>query len=151
MARMYAATGQDAAVAASPGTTALGITGGTTVRASIYDVVVGYGGTPADNALRFQAQRITTAGTSTAVTPAPLDSQDPAAVMAAGENHSAEPTYTAATELIDISLNQRATFRWVAAPGGELVTPATASNGIGFRSFHASYTGSSEVTAHWQE
>ncbi len=41
-----------------------------------------------------------------------------------------EPTYTGIA-LLSIPLNQRATFRWVANPGSELVIPATANNGFG--------------------
>ena len=51
----------------------------------------------------------------------------------AGENHTIEPTYTAAAIVLMIPLNQRATFRWVAAPGSELVAPATAANGFGIQ------------------
>ena len=70
-------------------------------------------------------------GTSTAVTPIPLDPADAATESDAGENHTIEPTYTAGSILLAVGLNQRATFRWVASPGGELVYPATASNGLG--------------------
>ena len=61
------------------------------------------------------------------------DSADPAAVSVCGKNHTVEPTYTAIASLLDIALNQRATFRWVAAPGSELMAPATAANGIGLQ------------------
>jgi hypothetical protein len=88
-------------------------------------------------------QRCTAAGTSTAVVPQPLDPADATTEMDAGENHTIEPTYTAAAILLQIPLNQRATFRWVAAPGGELVAPATASNGLGI----ISPTGSAVVVS----
>lgn len=102
-------------------------------RLQIYDVLVGSEAAPADNAFLWQFQRCTTAGTSTAVTPQALDSADAAALSTAGKNHSAEPTYTAGAILLNVPLNQRATFRWVAAPGSELRVPATASNGIGIQ------------------
>jgi len=54
-----------------------------------------------------------------------------AALTAGGSNHTVEPTYTAGAFLLTVDLNQRATFRWVAPPGGELVTPATNANGAG--------------------
>src|SRR5690348_2288983 len=91
-------------------------------RAKIYDVILGSEATPADAALLFTFRRCTAAGTNTSVTPQPLDPADFATEFDAGENHSAEPTYTAGAILLNIPLNQRATFRWVAAPGGELVT-----------------------------
>lgn len=100
-------------------------------RTKWYDIVLGSYATAADNPFLYTIQRCTAAGTSTAVTPQPLDPADVATETDAGENHTIEPTYTAAAILLNISLNQRATFRWVAAPGGELVTPGTASNGIG--------------------
>lgn len=154
MGDRYAATGQDAATTVSPGTTSLGLTGTAVSRGRIYDLNFGCDSTPADLAFRWQAMRFTAAGTSTAVTAAALDQlagTQVTAIMIAGENHSAEPTYTAATELIDLPLNQRATYRWVASPGGELVIPAVAANGIGIREFGASGTPAMETTAHWDE
>jgi hypothetical protein len=100
-------------------------------RIKIYDLIVGSEATPADNAFLFVHQRTTAAGTSTAVTPQALDPADAAAVAVAGQNHTIEPTYTSNAFLLTVPLNQRATFRWVAAPGGELLVPATASNGVG--------------------
>lgn len=100
-------------------------------RFKLYDLLVGSEASPADNPFLWNVQRVTAAGTSTAVVPQPLDPADAATEMDAGENHTIEPTYTAAAILLQIPLNQRATFRWVAAPGGELVAPATASNGLG--------------------
>ena len=88
---------------------------------------------PADNPFQYIVQRCTALGTSTGVTPSPLDPADAATEADAGENHTVEPTYTAGLVLLAIGLNQRATFRWVAPPGGELVYPATAANGIGIQ------------------
>ena len=102
-------------------------------RSKVYDIIFGSEGTPADNAFQWVVQRCTAAGTSTSVTPSPLDPADAATETDAGENHTIEPTYTAGAVLLSISINQRATFRWVASPGGELVYPATASNGVGFK------------------
>lgn len=102
-------------------------------RARLYDIMFGSEATPADAALLYQVNRVTAAGTSTGVTPQNLDPADATTEFDAGENHTIEPTYTSGAILLNIPLNQRATFRWVAAPGGELVTPATASNGLGIR------------------
>jgi hypothetical protein len=107
-------------------------------RGKIYDLIFGSEGTPADNAFQWVVQRVTAAGTSTGVTPQPLDPADAATEADAGENHTIEPTYTASAVLLSISINQRATFRWVASPGGELVYPATASNGFGIKTPTAS-------------
>lgn len=100
-------------------------------RFRLYDWTFGSEASPADNPFLWLIQRATAAGTSTAVVPQPLDPADAATEMDAGENHTVEPTYTAAAILLHIPLNQRATFRWVAAPEGQLVFPATASNGFG--------------------
>jgi hypothetical protein len=65
------------------------------------------------------------------VVPQPLDPADAATEMDAGENHTVEPTYTAAALVLDLPLNQRATFRWIANEGRPIIFPATASNGVG--------------------
>ena len=145
MGRRYSIDGAQAV--ASPTDTVLGLTS----TAAIHDVIFGSSATPADNALNWLLQRYTAAGTATSVTPAPLDPADPAATATAGQNHTAEPTYTAGAVLLDISANQRSTQRWVASPGGELVLPATAANGIGVQPVHTSFTGSVEATMHYEE
>lgn len=149
MGRKYAITGSQAV--ASPTDTVLGLTATTAVRPVIYDILVGSSATPADNALQWLIQRYTAAGTATSVTPAPLDPDDPASTSSAGENHTAEPTYTAGTVLLSISANQRSTQRWVASPGGGLKCPATTANGIGVQPVHPSFTGSVECTIHFEE
>jgi hypothetical protein len=111
-------------------------------RFKVYDIVIGSEASAADNPFLWRVGRVTAAGTSTGVTPQALDPGDAATEMDAGENHTIEPTYTAGAILLHIPLNQRATFRWVAAPGGELVAPATASNGVGI----LAPTGSAVVT-----
>lgn len=145
----YAATGNQNV--ASPADTTLGITGTAAQRLWCYFFTISSQATPADNAILWTLQRYTAAGTSTAVTPAALDSADPAAVGIAGENHTVEPTYTAATELWENAVNQRATLQYFAAPGGEFVVPATAANGIGWQPLHSSFTGLVETTCHWVE
>lgn len=146
----YAATGQENAVTAAL-TTVLSIARGASRRARIYDFSMSAGGTAADNVLRWALMRFTVAPTVTAVVPVALDPADPASITTAGENASAEGTYTAATELFDQGINQRAAYRWVAAPGGELVIPDTAANGIGVRVSSAVYVGAADSSAHFQE
>jgi hypothetical protein len=115
-------------------------------RGRIYDLIMGSEATPADAALLWTVQRYTAAGTNTAVTPQKLDPADAAFLGEAGENHTVEPTYTAGAIVLNIPLNQRATFRWVAAPGGELVYPATTANGFGIQTDTIS-TGTPVITA----
>ena len=150
MAARYATTGQENAVTAAY-TTALSLTGGTGLRARIYDFMIGASGTPADNALTWALMRHTVAPTVTAVTPTPLDPADVAAEAAGGENATVEGTVTAASELFELPINQRASYRWVASPGGELVIPAVAANGISARVKSAAYTGAAEASFHHEE
>lgn len=149
MARRYAVDGQDTNTAA---TSILGLTSAATVRPKLYDMVVGSDATPADNAAEYVLQRYTAAGTVTAVTPQALDPGDPAALASAGEAHTVEPTYTANAIMLQWAQNQRATFRWVAAPGGEIVLPATAANGVGVQVIGiAGSAVNMNVTFHYEE
>lgn len=119
-------------------------------RGRIYDLIFGSEASPADNPFLWQVQRHTAAGTSTGVTPLPLDPADAATEADGGTNHTVDVTATASAFLLSISLNQRATFRWVAAPGGELVYPATAANGLHVRTPTAS-TVAVTATVHFEE
>lgn len=151
MSRRYSAIGQ-VAVAASK--TMLGLTnGGTVVRPKIYDILIGSGATPADQASRFLLQRCTAAGTAgSSFTPVALDSGDPAAQCAVGVGiYSGEPTLTASAFLLNISMNQRATFRWVAFPGGELIGPATSGNGMALVCSAATGSANHEFCIHFEE
>lgn len=115
-------------------------------RLRVYDIMFGSEATPADAAILWTIRRCSAAGTSTSVTPQNLDPASFTTEYDAGENHTIEPTYTAGAILLNVPLNQRATFRWVAAPGGELVMPATASNGFGIETDTIS-TGTPVITA----
>lgn len=100
-------------------------------RIKLLKAIFGAEGAVADNPFLWLLQRCTTAGTRTSVTPQLLDPADAALVTTAGENHTVEPTYTASAFVDGIPLNQRGTFAWFPAPGGEIVVPATANNGVG--------------------
>ncbi len=148
MGRRYSGNGDQAV---GTNATVLGLTSATTVRPKLYDLIIGCGATPLDLATIFHLERYTVAGTSTSFTPIALDPGDPAALAAYGYNHTVEPTYTASSILMKLSLNQRATFRWVASPGGELVLPATAANGIGLQSQSSGGTAIHEATMFHEE
>lgn len=122
-------------------------TSGSLRRGKVFDLLLGTDGTPADNALDWDVSRMTANGTGTAVTPNPLDPADVAMLGTVNVNYTAEPTVTGASSLIDIGVNQRASYRWVAAPGSEILYPATANNGIVIRAKSASYTGTATATA----
>jgi hypothetical protein len=52
---------------------------------------------------------------------------------------------------MELSLNQRATFRWVAAPGSEIVCAVAANNGLFLRSESSTGSYAVETTILWQE
>jgi hypothetical protein len=130
----------------------LGITGANSAprRNKIYDVLIGTNGTPADNFMEFEIARVTTASTSTTVTPPPLDPADAGAVSTVTVNSSTSGTISV-PDLFYVGINQRASYRWVAAPGSELVAPATSSAGFQLRCRSAAYTGTATGNILFQE
>jgi hypothetical protein len=123
----------------------------TLTRGKIYDILVGTNGTPADNYMEFDLSRQTAAGTSTATTPNPLELGDRAAGTVGSANFTAEGTITAASSVFYLGLNQRASYRWVASPGGEFVIPNTNLAGFACRARSGAYTGTSTVTMMHEE
>jgi len=115
-------------------------------RGQIYDLTIGTDGTPADNALVFDVSRQTAVGTATSATPVLLNPADAAMLGVAAVNYTAEGTITAASSVLSLGVNQRATYRWVAAPGSELVYPATTANGFAVRAKSAGYTSTAVAT-----
>lgn len=120
------------------------ITTGNTVRPFLTDIMISSNATPADNSSEWQVLSATAAGSSTAVTPRQLDEADPAAISLCGKNNSGEPTYTGVS-ILDIAHNQRATFRWIAAPGEEIISAATASHGFGVQCQGVGGSGVAEI------
>ena len=151
MQRRYHTAGNQATTASSY-KTALLLVSTSGIRPAIYEFNVGTEGAPAENAVVYVLQRSTTTVTLTAVTPLPLDPTDatvtaPAATAIGLNNASAEPTYTSNQFLWGpLGFNQRATYRWVAAPGGELLLPAIAAAGAGMQCKSAAYTGITDAT-----
>lgn len=120
-------------------------------RARIYDWTLGCGASPADNAFTHIGQRCTTAGTGNSLTPNALDSADTlATTIVCKDTVTVDPTLTASAFAFRKALNQRATFRWVAAPYGELLIPATASNGFAL-GLSAATTTSFDYDLHFEE
>jgi len=123
----------------------------TLTRGKIYDVLIGTNGTPADNPMEFDISRQTAAGTSTSITPVSLEPGDRAAGTVGTANFTAEGTITATSSVFYVGLNQRASYRWVAAPGSELVIPNTNLAGFALRAKSASYTGTSTGQMYHEE
>ncbi len=136
-------------------------------RGKIYDILLGTDGTPADNALDWDLVRGTYAS-STAITTGgilglmsslssnyAMDTADGPSNAAINSNSSVETYLTSPTELWFLGMNQRASYRWVAAPGSEYVYPAVSSgtggNALALRARSAGYTSSAPVTVLFQE
>lgn len=120
-------------------------------RFNISELDIAADGTPGDTEVVFDVSRQTVAGTGTAITPNPVDPAQPACATVGLANLTAEPTVTALSSVLTLPINQRATFRWIAVPGSELVAPATNLAGFAIRSKSASYTGTGFVNAFFNE
>lgn len=118
----------------------------------IREIIVSSPAAPADQTLELSIARITADGTGTAYTPVALDQGDPAATSGGVKvAHSAEPTYTAGAELMRVAINQRATYRWIATPGSELVIDASTGQGIGIKTLSSTGTASHICTVIFEE
>ena len=151
MSAGYSASGDQTLTTTATTALTVGSNATTGQRNKFREFWMGNVGTPADLASIQVVRRCTALGTGTLVTATEIDPADRAAQAAAAENHTVEPTYTSAKELLEIPLNHRGTYRWVAAPGMEIITPATVANGIGFTSLHASAVTDWRVGALWTE
>ena len=132
-------------------------------RGKIYDILVGTNGTPADNYMEWDLCKVTmgassplAGGISSLSSTFGLDPADNYGfVAAAGINSSIETAFTALQEMWYVGVNQRASYRWVAAPGSEFVYPAnssaTGSNGFAGRVRSGGYTGTATYNILFQE
>jgi hypothetical protein len=113
-------------------------------RGKIYDILVGTAGTPADFSYEWELTRVTLGTTPTMLgsissvsSVGALDPADVGFASFAFNNSSAETNIVATAQLWYVGINQRASYRWVAAPGSELVWPAqasaTAGNGMAMK------------------
>jgi len=125
-------------------------------RAFLYEWTVGPGSVPnaTDCELVWSIIKQTTAGTGgVTLTMNAIDQADATAGSVALGNFTAEPT-GAETAIIDtLGANQRASYRWVVAPGGpgEIIIPATNLAGIGVRTKSSTYVGNAIVGCKWRE
>ena len=136
----YFAEGEQTVVPTTPDTT-ISIERGVQGRTRIYDFTSGFDlATPSDNLFVVVADRFGTTDDGTGDSPLvePLDGADAAFAGNVLDNHSAEPASYLDTPVWRIAQHLRATYRWVAAPGKEIVMPDTANTGVGFFSIHAS-------------
>jgi hypothetical protein len=121
-------------------------------RGRIYDVMVGSVTTPADQAADFLVNRTTAVQTEgSGLVPENIGGGPAGAYDSGLGVYGVEPTYTAAKQLLAFQLNQRATFRWVAAPGGELVLAATQNYGAGLKTVTSTSTQAHGATIFFEE
>ena len=124
-------------------------------RAFVYEFDIGASGTPhaTDCEIVWDISRTTAIGTPVVMTVSKLDPADAAAATIGGGNHTVVPTYTANSSVFVLAANQRASYRWVVAPGGpgEIVVPATELNGICARTKSSNYVGTRLCTVMFRE
>ena len=147
----YSGTGQEPAVTAAL-QTVTDLVRGAGVRAKLYEFTLSTGGVPEDTTVRWNVARHTTANTAAALTSEPLDPDQPASVTTMLQAGTIEGTY-GGDPIFDAAFNVRAAYRWVAAPGGEIVGTNTASNGIGVRIVQgsATYAGVADASVFFSE
>lgn len=145
---VYSITNTQGGTAAALTTSALSIIQNnnttTATRVLIQDILVGassnaYAST--DTAINYEATRTTSTGTgATATNGVPLDVGYRSATSTGWSNHTT--TAALSTVLLTLALNQRASQRWVAAPGSELIIPGTNNSGIAVTARSPGYTSS---------
>lgn len=102
-------------------------------RFAVKDWMIGSDASPADNSFVHIIQRATTAPTAASRTPQADDPGDTLASTVQGfETVTVDGTLTANAFLAWWPVNQRASVRWVAEVGSELIAPATANAGFMF-------------------
>lgn len=119
-------------------------------RGQIYELEVGADGAPnaTDCQIVYDVVRKTVAGTGgVSSTATALDPANPAARTTCLINTTSEGTITANSAVLAIALNQRASQRWIAAPGSELVWPNTSAAGLCCRALSPTYAAPVLITA----
>lgn len=133
----------------APSVLSVGCSTGTPRRGKVYDVLVGTQTTPADAVVEWQIIEVTTvstgSATGTSFAARKLDAADAAALSVCTANSTGSGTVVPPNSWY-VGMNQRASYRWVAAPGSELVWPATASAGYTLQARGTSGIG---LTATW--
>lgn len=124
-------------------------------RGKVYDILIGTNTSPADNYLEWQVSRATVSATnpisagaltsvSSQLTLDPADGQANG-FFAVNSSNEGQVSLLAVPAAWYVGINQRASYRWVAAPGSELVYPAVSSatggNGLCLQARSGAYTG----------
>jgi hypothetical protein len=151
----------------NPADTAASLTvnASTAHRLWVFEINMGNIGTPADLTSVYLIGQVTAPG-SAGTTVTATQMEDAADVVSRSVFISnvttTEPTYvnTSTTQglavpadgdMLRVPLNHRATYRWVAPPGGEFVAPATTTDGFGGKADHASAVTEYMIGMSWIE
>lgn len=125
-------------------------------RGKLYDLLFGSNATPADTEIEWSVVRVTAGLSTTSIGGTPVSSYGaaalsldiadaaPSATLIVNSTTYSGLTQTTAASPFYVAINQRASYRWVAAPGSELVWPATSCSGF---SMLARSNGTPTVTA----
>jgi hypothetical protein len=121
------------------------------VRPRIFEFSISASATPNDYSSRFLVVRSSTGAPTGGANPTigPIDFADPAALATSYD--SATGGETMATVLYMVSVNLRASFRWVAAPTKEFLVPNTQYAGCGIQVAAQSTTYNVDLTVLWEE
>ena len=122
-------------------------------RGQLYELDWGQSAAPnaTDCDIVYDVSRQTAAGTVSAMVPLPIDPADAAALTVCGVNATVEGTITANSSVWSKAVNQRNSASWQAAPGGELVWPATNLAGLAMRALSPTYVGTVQLNGHFTE
>lgn len=127
---------------------------GATVKAvKLYEWEIAGGSAAADTNYIVAMQRATTKGTwSNTITPAALDGQNAMAAQATCYTVStAAGSLVSNSILLNVGFNERAGYRWVAVPGGELVLAPTTLYNIFLSYLYAQGTDTFWASVSWDE
>lgn len=135
MARNYSMNGVNGGTTGY--TSAIVLHGSNVARTFVFDITMGSGAAPNDYATIWRLGRYTVAPSGgTTFTPLPLRPDDVASALTSSTTTtcitpSGEPTtITLASSPLVVPLNARASFRYVASPGAELLNTFSAANGL---------------------
>lgn len=132
--------------------TGIHILGGAAIRAKLSEFIISSDAAPVEQNGEYQIVRTTSAGTTAGAT-LTVESVDPlsptASASAEGNGYATEPTV--GDIMMDVSVHQKATFRWVAYPGREIQSVVAANNGIGLVVIAQSAAFSLNLSTEWSE
>ena len=155
MARSYLLFANNLAVGSNsyPQISAQFATAAGAARMRVFEFDIGQGqSAPSDYSSEYTIVRTATAVVSggTSTVPTQTDAGDTAA-GASGIIANTGSTTMTQTVVFGVSVNMRATFRWVAAPTKEIVIPSAQYSGVGLNVAYQSTAYNTVVTLFWEE